>query len=73
MIKVHRLNKTHMYINANHIESIESTPDTVITLSNDRKLIVRESVDELLTSIINYHQRVFQNPMNLVKEGDLES
>ena len=73
MIKVHRLNKTQMFINANHIESIESTPDTVITLSNDRKLIVRESVEELIANIIQYHQKVFQNPMNLVNQGDRES
>lgn len=73
MIKVHRLNKTQMYINANHIESIEATPDTILTLSNEKKVIVRETVDEIINSIIQYHQTVFQNPSKLVKQGDLES
>ncbi|MCB1180022.1 MAG: flagellar FlbD family protein [Leptospiraceae bacterium] len=47
-------------INASQIEMIEATPDTVITLINDRKLIVRESIEEIREKVIEYHSRIFQ-------------
>ncbi|MCB1156099.1 MAG: flagellar FlbD family protein [Leptospiraceae bacterium] len=68
MILLHRLNKTEMYLNANHIESIESTPDTTLTLSNDKKLIVRESAQEVLDKIIEYQKKVFHLPSIINKE-----
>lgn len=57
-----------MYLNANHIESIESTPDTTLTLSNDKKLIVRESAQEVLDKIIEYQKKVFHLPSIINKE-----
>jgi flagellar protein FlbD len=42
------------------IETIESTPDTVITLNTDKKIIVKEKLDEVINSIIEYQQKVFQ-------------
>lgn len=47
-------------LNANQIETIEGTPDTVITLINERKLIVRETVEEVQEKVIEYHSRIFQ-------------
>ena len=40
---------------------MESTPDTVITLSNDRKIIVKEKLDEIIQNIIEYQRKIFQN------------
>ena len=48
MIVVHRLNGTEFVLNDNHIETIEETPDSVITLTNDRKYIVTESAEEII-------------------------
>jgi uncharacterized protein YlzI (FlbEa/FlbD family) len=49
MIKVHRL--THpdepIWLNADHIVAVEATPDTVITLDTEKKLLVIENPDEL--------------------------
>jgi flagellar protein FlbD len=64
LITVHRLNKTELMINANQIESVEATPDTVITLVNDRKIIVRESVEEIRKSVVEYHRSVFRAAWN---------
>lgn len=60
MIRVHRLNNSELVINCNLIETIESTPDTVITLNTDKKIIVKEKLDEVINSIIEYQQKVFQ-------------
>ncbi len=58
MIKVTRLNGVEFHINPHQIEHIQATPDTVITLINGQKYIVKEKVDELLHSIIRYRRTV---------------
>lgn len=69
MIKLHRLNNSELMLNASQIETVEATPDTVITLINDKKIIVKESVDEVRNSVIEYHQTIFQKALGLKKEG----
>lgn len=54
MIQVTRLNNTSFVVNAELIETIEATPDTVVTLTTERKYVVRESVDELIRRVIEY-------------------
>ncbi len=61
MIKVTRLNGVKFYLNADLIQSIESTPDTVITLSNGTKVIVKDSLETVVKEIIEY-QRLVRNP-----------
>ncbi len=51
MIRVHRLNGEEFVLNAHHIETMEEKPDTVITLTNDRKYIVKESIEEIIALI----------------------
>jgi flagellar protein FlbD len=51
MINVTRLNRTCLVLNSDLIEFIESAPDTVITLTNDRKLTVQESVEEVVEKV----------------------
>ena len=51
MIKVTRLNGPPFALNPDLIERIEATPDTVITLVDDAKYVVRESVDEIIERI----------------------
>ena len=58
MIKVTRLNKQEYYINSDLIETIESTPDTVITLLNGKKSIVAESADDIIEKIISFRSRI---------------
>lgn len=63
MIKITRLkSKDHEFIlNAELIETIEETPDTVITLVNGKKLIVEESTDELVRKVMDYRRAIFRN------------
>ena len=48
MILVTRFNGSRFYINAERILSIEATPDTVITLQENIKLIVKEKPEEIV-------------------------
>jgi flagellar protein FlbD len=70
LIIVHRLNNSEFIINANQIETVESTPDTVITLINDKKLIVKETSEEILNAVIAYNRRVFLSAFQAAKEGE---
>ena len=50
MILVHRIKGEPLYLNADLIEFVESTPDTVITLADSRKMLVAETPDEVVDS-----------------------
>ncbi len=60
MISVTRMNGSRFYINAEMILSVEATPDTVITLVNDRKLIVRDKAEEVVAYMMAYQQKIRQ-------------
>jgi flagellar protein FlbD len=51
MISVTRLNGPPFALNPDLIERIETTPDTVITLIDDTKYVVTESVDEIIARV----------------------
>lgn len=51
MITLNKLNNEPFVLNAYHIETIDSKPDTVITLTNDRKYLVKEKPDEIVEKI----------------------
>lgn len=54
MIQVTRLNGNSFYINALLIESVEQTPDTMITLTTGKKYIVIEHSSDVIRSIRHY-------------------
>ncbi|MCR5517899.1 MAG: flagellar FlbD family protein [Lachnospiraceae bacterium] len=59
MILVNRLNGKELIINCDMIETIEATPDTVITLVNGHKYVVVQGVDEIRDSVIAYKRRLY--------------
>jgi len=61
MIEVTRLNGTRLTINAELIESVEETPDTVITLVTGRKIIVKESRQDIKNLVILYKREFLTN------------
>ncbi len=54
MIAVTRLNGTKFYINALLIETIEETPDTFITLTTGKKMLVLEKAVDVISSMQSY-------------------
>ena len=56
MISLTRLDDRTTVLNALLIERIEETPDTVITLTTGRTVVVRESSDEVVEKAVNYLQ-----------------
>jgi len=58
VIKVTRLNSMGFVINHGLIKFIESRPDTTITLTNDEKVVVQESIETVIDRVIEYERRV---------------
>lgn len=58
MIEVTRLRGAKIIINAELIECVEETPDTVITLTSGKKLVVSESGKEIVDLVINYKRKI---------------
>ena len=58
MIRLTRLNHQEITINAEIIEHVESTPDTLIKLTNGQTIMVRESVDQVIERVIEYKRRI---------------
>lgn len=59
MIRVTRLNDKEFVINTEIIEFIESTPDTVITTTTGKKVIVKEDVDEVIKRVIDFKRKIY--------------
>ncbi len=66
MIKVTRFNGQELAVNAELIQFVEGTPDTVITLTNKEKILVKESVDEVIKRIIEYRRSIHKTGEHLL-------
>lgn len=67
MIDVTRFNGKSFVLNAELIEVMEETPDTVITLTTGHKYVVKESVEEVYSKVITYKRNILVICMRLVQ------
>ena len=58
MIQLTRLNGIPIVLNSGLIKTAESSPDTMITLINGEKLIVRESCEDVTERVLEYRARL---------------
>jgi flagellar protein FlbD len=56
MIRLTRLNGVEYWLNPHLIESIDSTPDTIILLTSGKRLVVREKPEDIVRLIISYRK-----------------
>ena len=68
MIKVTRLNDSVIVVNVEKIQSLQSTPDTVITFTNRDKIMVKEPMEEISQRIVEYRRAV-----NCTPAGDIDA
>jgi flagellar protein FlbD len=62
MIKLTRLHNQIVVINPDHIYEAEATPDTTLRLANGERIIVKETLDELIEKVIAYRKRIHDLP-----------
>jgi flagellar protein FlbD len=73
MIELTRLNGTPMVLNSDLIKTAEASPDTMLTLINGEKLIVREQIEEVVDRVLAYRAKLLAVvARRLPNFGDLE-
>jgi flagellar protein FlbD len=68
MIRLTRLNNEPIVVNTERVLYVESSPDTLVTLSNGERLHVRESVEEVIERTLQYQRRVHNGRLTVVEE-----
>lgn len=63
MIYVTRLDGSQLVVNADLIETVEHTADTVITLLDGKRLVVATPVPEIVASVVAYRQQIARGPL----------
>lgn len=58
MIMLTKLNAQPFVLNSDLIETIETTPDTVITMTTGKKFVVTESQEEIMSKIMIYKRKI---------------
>ncbi|MBI4368726.1 MAG: flagellar FlbD family protein [Elusimicrobia bacterium] len=79
MIVLRKLTGKEISINPDLIESIEASPDTVVTLVTGNRYVVKDSVDEVIDKVVAFRQKIMsemgrpgQGWMALKKEASKE-
>lgn len=65
MIEVTKINGTKILVNTSLIETVEETPDTVITLTDGKKIIVKESRYEVKDLVKSARREYFKEILNV--------
>lgn len=58
MIRLTKINDAPIALNSDLIEYIEETPDTVITLTNNDRVVVREPINEIIEKVVQYRRLI---------------
>lgn len=58
MLKLTRLNHQLVVVNPDHIYEVEATPDTTLRLANGERMIVRETLDELIEKVVAFRRLI---------------
>jgi flagellar protein FlbD len=58
MILLTKINNAPIAVNCDLIQYIEETPDTIITMTTSDKVVVRQSMVEIIDKIVQYRRRV---------------
>ena len=70
MVTLTRITGTQFALNPDLIERVDRTPDTVITLVDGTKYLVRESLDEVVRAILDYRAQVLASASVFERAGD---
>lgn len=58
MITLHRLNDSPIMINLDLLETVEITPDTLVTFNSGRKIVVKENIEEITQQVLEFKAKV---------------
>lgn len=67
MIRLSRLKGEPLVLNSDLIEHIETTPDTVITLTTGQKVMVQEAPEEIIARIIDFRRQIHASDLTVLR------
>ena len=73
MVRVTRFDGSELVVNAGHLLLVEHTPDTVLVLTTGDRIMVRESVDEVINRVVGYRRRIALSAPSPAQAEDLRS
>jgi flagellar protein FlbD len=59
MIQLTRINHVPLVLNSDLIEHVEASPDTIISLTNGQKLVVLETVDDVVERVVRFRRLIY--------------
>jgi flagellar protein FlbD len=62
MIQVTKLNGETIMVNADHIETVEAHPDTTLVLHNDKRIVIKDSVADVVRKVMEYQRDIRTGP-----------
>ena len=62
MIRLTRFNHQELVVNSDLIEHVESTPDTVVSMTTGQKFMVRETTAEVIQRVIEFRRKLLSQP-----------
>ena len=69
MIEVTKINGVKVLVNPDLIELVEETPDTVLTLTTGRKIIVKESRQQIKSLVKSYKWEIMETGFKAENEN----
>lgn len=69
MIQLKRINHVPVVLNSDLIEHIETTPDTVVSLTNGHKILVLDSPDEIIERVVQFRRAVIAQPFSVARRA----
>lgn len=73
MIKLRKLTGEPFLLNAEHIRSVESLPDTYVTLTTGERIVVLDSLDEVMQKAVDYQRSKWLLPPGRSHRGGLRA
>ena len=70
MVTLTKLNGNTVVVNAELIETLEATPDTIVTLTNGKKILVKEPTDQIVEMVVDYRRTTLSNMIYFREEAD---
>jgi len=71
VIQLTRFNNSELWLNPLLIESVEPTPDTIVTLAHGHKYVVRETPQEVAAQIMTFMKQIGLVGSRIRKEDEV--
>ena len=70
MILLIALSSKKFYLNPDLIYRMEETPDTTITLTDGKTLVVQDSAEEVVAAVLEYRRAIYREMLQAVKKSE---